>query len=236
MMTVDLKKLEDRLKNMLVELDTREARLKEELRAIELVHQASGGPDTPAVAVSTTVDASSESAPVNPQGGSPAEVAATMEAPLRFQEDGLPTEEPVQENTSAGTQVSQVVPVEPATGLDETIPAMTRPPEAVTASPPEPASEKNSEPTPPATVSEKDPRPLKEQISGATVEDAVLAVLRSWDTRLKSAKITEELISAGYPFPSGNPRDLITGVLQDMAGSNEIRRVKTIKGTYFTLL
>jgi len=105
--------------------------------------------------------------------------------------------------------------------------AIEVPPEANTASPPESAPE--------TSRAEDKPPSLKAQILNAAVEDAILAVLRSWDTRLKSAKIAEELIAAGYPFPSGNPRDFVTNELQEMASANKIKKVKTVKGTYFTL-
>ena len=53
---------------------------------------------------------------------------------------------------------------------------------------------------------------------------------------MKPAKIAEELLAASYPFPGDNPRDLVMNVLHDMARDNKIRQMKTIKGTYFTLL
>lgn len=77
---------------------------------------------------------------------------------------------------------------------------------------------------------------MKEQIAGSSVEEAVLAALKALETRLKPAKIAEELLAAGYPFPGDNPRDLVMNVLPDMARDNKIRQMKTIKGTYFTLL
>ena len=72
--------------------------------------------------------------------------------------------------------------------------------------------------------------------AGSSVEEAVLAALKALKTRLKPAKIAEELLAAGYPFPGDNPRDLVMNVLHDMARDNKIRQMKTIKGTYFTLL
>ena len=61
-------------------------------------------------------------------------------------------------------------------------------------------------------------------------------MLKALENRLKPAKIAEEFLAAGYPFPGDNPRDLVMNVLPDMARNNKIRQMKTIKGTYFTLL
>lgn len=204
-MGVDLRELENKLTNILADLDAREAQLKEELRAIDLVKQASEGEQATATAVSTTEGSIPESTPSQPQGTSPAELSATMEAPLRIQEGNFPQQEPTPAAVSAEPTAIQEAAVEP-------------------------------ELAPEATVPEEEPKSLKVLVANATTEDAVLAVLRSWETRLKSAKIAEELIAAGYPFPSSNPLDLVTSVLQDMARDNKIKKVRTIKGTYFTLL
>ena len=207
-MTVDLKELEGKLKNILVDLDAKEGILKEELRAIELVKHASAtAPAAPAL--------SPESAPESPAG------SAAQEEPVS-QEESTPIETPVE------TAAPQESLVEQAVGPDETPAAVETAPETGPAPHPEP----ESAPADP----EKDSRPLREQLSGATPQDAALAVLRSWDSRLKAAKIAEELIAAGYPFPSGNARDVVASVLEDMARDNKIKKVKTIKGTYFTLL
>ena len=204
-MGVDLRELENKSTKILADLDVREAQLKEELRAIELVKQASEGEQATATAVSTIEGPIPESTPSHPQGASPAELSATMEAPLRIQEGDIPQQEPVPAEVFAEPTAVQEAAVEP-------------------------------ELAPEATVPEEEPKSLKVLVANATTEDAVLAVLRSWETRLKSAKIAEELIAAGYPFPSSNPRDLVTSVLQDMARDNKIKEVRTIKGTYFTLL
>lgn len=204
-MEVDLRELENKLTNILADLDVREAQLKEELRAIDLVKQASEGEQATATAVSTREGSIPESTPSQPQGTSPAELSATMEAPLRIQEGDIPQQEPAPAEVSAEPTAIQEAAVEP-------------------------------ELAPEATVPEEEPKSLKVLVANATTEDAVLAVLRSWKTRLKSAKITEELIAAGYPFLSNNPRDLVTSVLQDMARDNKIKKLRTIKGTYFTLL
>ena len=204
-MGVDLRELENKLTNILADLDAREAQLKEELRAIDLVKQASEGEQATATAVSTTEGSIPESTPSQPQGTSPAELSATMEAPLRIQEGNFPQQEPTPAAVSAEPTAIQEAAVEP-------------------------------ELAPEAIVPEEEPKSLKVLVANATTEDAVLAVLRSWETRLKSAKIAEELIAVGYPFPSSSPLDLVTSVLQDMARDNKIKKVRTIKGTYFTLL
>lgn len=204
-MGVDLRELENKLTNILADLDVREAQLKEELRAIDLVQQASEGEQATATAVSTREGSIPESTPSQPQGTSPAELSATMEAPLRIQEGDIPQQEPAPAEASAEPTAIQEAAVEP-------------------------------ELAPEATVPEEEPKSLKVLVANATTENAVLAVLRSSETHLKSAKIAEELIAAGYPFPSNNPRDLVTSVLQDMARDNKIKEVRTIKGTYFTLL
>ena len=215
-MTVDLKELEGKLKNILADLDAKEGILKEELRAIELVKHASATGGLAHAAASASPTLTPESAPESPAGGSAA------------QEEPVPQEESTPTEALAENAAPQESPVEQAVAPNETPAAVETVPETGSAPSPEP------EPAP--ADPEKDSRPLREQLSGASPEDAVLAVLRSWDSRLKAAKIAEELIAAGYPFPSGNARDVVANVLEDMARDNKIKKVKTIKGTYFTLL
>ena len=53
--------------------------------------------------------------------------------------------------------------------------------------------------------------------------------------RIKSGKVAEELIAAGYPFESSKPADFVADLLQEMAKEEKVKKVKTIKGAYFTL-
>jgi hypothetical protein len=57
MMTVELKELEGKSKNLLAELNIKEAQLKQELQAIELVQQTAGLPETTDLTVPIIEDA-----------------------------------------------------------------------------------------------------------------------------------------------------------------------------------
>jgi hypothetical protein len=196
-------------------LDAEDGKLKEELRAIELVRHVSaagGGAETVAPSIPAL---SPKSAPESPAGTSVAQDE------FNPPQESTPTEMPVE------PAVGPESPVERTVGSDEAPATVESVSEAQATSPAEP----ESAPAEPG----KDSRPLKEQLAGATPESAALAVLRSWDSRLKPAKIAGELIAAGYPFPSGNARDVVADALEAMGRDNKVKKVKTIKGTYFTL-
>ena len=229
-MEVDLIEIEAKLKRMLEQLDARKVQLKEEFQALERQHP-SAAVDTSNTAVSTQEDSRLESPSPGFMGGSPAEPADTQERTLHFQDDPSPTQGPTQPEAVVETTPPGEVPVAQGEGLDNTLPAMEKASEKLSASELAPPN-----PIPAPSAPEKDARSLKEQIAGSSVEEAVLAALKALETRLKPAKIAEELLAAGYPFPGDNPRDLVMNVLPDMARDNKIRQMKTIKGTYFTLL
>lgn len=213
-MEVDLKEIEAKLKRMLEQLDARESLLKEEFRALER-QQPSTPVDTSNPDVSTQEVSDLESQSPGSEVKSPPEPPGTREGTLQFQDDARSAGNPAQAEPSNKTTPPREVPAAQGERLGDTSPDLPQAPEAPAAPEPAPAI---SAPTAPE---KKDARSLKEQIAGSSMEEAVLAVLRSLKTRLKPAKIAEELLAAGYPFPGENPRDLVMNVLHDMARNNK---------------
>ncbi|MEE8348901.1 MAG: hypothetical protein V3R94_04970 [Acidobacteriota bacterium] len=276
-MRVNLKELENKLMNLLAELDLKEGKLQQELQAITLVTQTSGSDPAPDLPSTIQPEANPELTPAVPQSEpsvplqtvqktapatastSPPPAAPAPEAsPLRFQEAAPPPEVTPSQETAPPPETApaqEAVPppeiapaqeasAEPNAGTGDSLPVQGIDPEATITSVPGPGKEPpklipvpepEAAPTPPS-VPDQDSLPLNQQMTNATAEEAILAVLKSLDTRLKPAKIVDVLIAAGFSLPIDNPRDLVTSLLNDMVKDNKIKKLKTIRGTYYALL
>lgn len=66
-------------------------------------------------------------------------------------------------------------------------------------------------------------------------EEAILEVIRTFREPLKAAKIAAELVAVGFPFDDAKPDDSVTGLLDGLAKEGKVKKMRTIKGTFFGL-
>lgn len=82
----------------------------------------------------------------------------------------------------------------------------------------------------------QEPTPIEDMdMVALTEEEAILEVIRTFNEPLKGPRIAEELIAVGYPFDDSNPNRQVEKTLEKMQKEGRIKRMKTIKGTFFGL-